>query len=70
MRAKFCRDRETWRNRDAEIRHLGEVGTLSTEQIGHLCVAVGPTVSKKKDVLHSAIQTNVVSTTRASCRRS
>jgi hypothetical protein len=41
-------DREAWRDRQPQVRHLGKVGALATEQVLEVLVAFGEVV----DVLH------------------
>jgi hypothetical protein len=44
-----ARDREAWRDRDAKIRHLGEVRALAAEHVAHLARALGRTVTEEVD---------------------
>src|SRR3546814_3650393 len=44
-------DGETRRHRQAEIGHLGKIGTLAAQQIAHVGAALGPAVAEAVDQL-------------------
>ena len=48
--ARFGRDREAGRGRQAGLRHLGEPGALAPEQVLHRAVALGRAAAPRVDV--------------------
>ena len=50
-RAGFGRDRETGRNRQPGVGHLGEARALAAEQVLHRAIAVGLAAAEEIDVL-------------------
>jgi hypothetical protein len=48
--ANLGADGKAWRNRNTDPRHLVKTGSLAAEQLAHLRVAFGFTVSKKENL--------------------
>ena len=48
-------DGETWRHRQADARHIGQVGTLAAQQRTHAALPLGLAVTKEIDVLRHVL---------------
>ena len=49
LHARAARDREPWRNGHAEVRHLGQVGALGSQDALHLTRPVSATLTEEVD---------------------
>ena len=45
--ANFCRDGETGRHRQAQVRHFGQIGALAAQQVAHFARAFGLAVAER-----------------------